>query len=138
MLKADGTPAATHEEAEEVWLQHFAGIEDGHVESPVSLAVKCLARQQSRDLSALMISREDLPSRNELEASLRAVQVGRAVGTDGLPGRPLFQLAIKIGLRMAEPLHFKGGSLHASKRIGEFWSRLVSARAFTGWCDSGG
>ena len=89
VLTEEGIPAASPEEAEEVWLRHFAGIEDGHVTEPEVLAAKCLARQQSRDLAAFTIAREELPTRNELEASLRAVQVGRAAGTDGLPGELL-------------------------------------------------
>ena len=47
VLKQDGTPATSQEEAEDVWLQHFAGIEAGHVESPASLARKCMARQHN-------------------------------------------------------------------------------------------
>ena len=79
-------------------------------------------RQSARDLDELSIHYSDLPTRCELEASLRATQTGRAAGVDQLPGeilhyaaasssRTLFQLALKIGMRVAEPLAFKGGAL---------------------------
>ena len=94
----------------------------GQAISPQDLASKCLQRQLDRDLDALCLSREDFPSRCELESSLRATKAARAAGVDKLPGeilkfaastssRPLFQLALKIGMRMSEPLHFKGGAL---------------------------
>ena len=84
---------------------------------PTEFAARCLERQLNRDLDALCIAR------CELEQAIRSTQTGRAAGVDGLPGeilhraaaassRPLFQLALKIGMRISEPLHFKGGALH--------------------------
>ena len=102
VLNDNGVPAQSQEEAEAIWIRHFSSLEAGRVASPVDLAGKCMARQSRRELEELCIDRHDFPSRCELESSLRSTQTGRAQGVDGLPGEIL---------RMAEPLHFKGGAL---------------------------
>ena len=89
VLNADGEPARTHEEAEQIWIRHFSSLEAGQAISPQDLANKCLQRQLDRDLDALCISREDFPSRCELESSLRATKGARAAGVDKLPGEIL-------------------------------------------------
>ncbi|CAE7260050.1 unnamed protein product [Symbiodinium sp. CCMP2592] len=88
-----GKPATTPEEAESIWIQHFAGVEDGRVIAPADLASDCLRRQLRRDLDDLSIQREDLPTRWELEASLRSTHPGRATGVDDLPGEILHYAA---------------------------------------------
>eukprot|EP00439_Symbiodinium_sp_Y106_P020570 s2823_g2.t1 len=117
VLNSDGEPAQTQEEAEQIWIRHFSSLEAGQTVDPTEFAARCLERQLNRDLDALCIVR------CELEQAIRSTQTGRAAGVDGLPGeilhraaaassRPLFQLALKIGMRISEPLHFKGGALH--------------------------
>ena len=149
VLREDGLPAASLEEAEEVWLRHFAGIEDGHVIEPEVLAAKCLARQQARDLTAFTVARAEFPTRNELEASLRAVQVGRAAGTDGLPGEflaqrpaPFFSWLSKSAYgwqslsTLREELSKRLGKVNSrlrdARRIGVYWFPLVWGNACIG------
>ena len=155
----DGTPAATAQEAETLWIQHFAGIEDGKRVEPVEFVRRVQQLQQDKDLDLYTLAATDLPSRVELEQSLRKTQMGRAKGLDGVPGellhlaaatvsKSLYQLFLKASLRAAEPLAFKGGSLHAvwkgksnpaycsahrgilvSSVIGKAFHRLVRDRA---------
>ncbi|CAE7941430.1 unnamed protein product [Symbiodinium necroappetens] len=124
VVDESGAPASTPEQAEDLWLAHFAGLEAGVQVDPTALARSVQEAQQTRDLDAYALSAGDLPSRVSLELSLRKTQTGRAQGTDNIPGevlhfaagtasKALFQLFLKISLRSAEPLQFKGGTLYA-------------------------
>ena len=53
MLAESGEPAKSQEEAEQIWIRHFSGLEDGHVISPVALARHYFDRQFARNLEAL-------------------------------------------------------------------------------------
>ncbi|CAE7364293.1 unnamed protein product [Symbiodinium sp. CCMP2592] len=125
VLTSTGVPAATSEEVEDTWIQHFAGIEDGCKILPQELAASCMHIQASRDLDSLLFSAADLPSRIELETALRDTSTGRAAGLDGVPGealhfavatasKVLYPLLLKTSMRLAEPVQFKGGSLEAA------------------------
>ncbi|CAE7696770.1 unnamed protein product [Symbiodinium sp. CCMP2592] len=125
VLTANGAPATTAEEVEDTWVQHFAGIEDGRKVQPAQLAASCMSIQSGRDLDLISFNRDDIPSRIELEAALRATSTGRASGLDGVPGEALhcavaaasealYPLLLKTSLRLAEPVQFKGGSLEAA------------------------
>ncbi|CAE7575846.1 unnamed protein product [Symbiodinium sp. CCMP2592] len=109
VLMRDGNPATTAEEVEDTWVQHFAGA----------------AKSNHRGIDLIPITKEDLPSRIELETALRATSTGRASGLDGIPGEALhfavaaasealYPLLLKTSLRLAEPVQFKGGSLEAA------------------------
>ena len=124
VVDESGAPATTPEQAEDLWLAHFAGLEAGVQVDSTALARSVQEAQQTRDLDAYDLSAGDLPSRVSLELSLRKTQTGRAQGTDNIPGevlhfaagtasKALFQLFLKISLRSAEPLQFKGGTLYA-------------------------
>ena len=121
---ADGQAARTTEEAEELWISHFAGLEAGLKVGPIELARRIQADQLVRDLDAHILHARDVPSRAELEQALRQTQMDRAIGVDNVPGevlhlaagtvsKALYQLFLKVSLRVAEPIQFKGGSLHA-------------------------
>ncbi|OLP86094.1 hypothetical protein AK812_SmicGene32832 [Symbiodinium microadriaticum] len=121
---ADGQAARTAEEAEELWISHFAGVEAGLKVGPVELARSIQTDQLDRDLDAHILHAKDIPSRAELEQALRQTQMDRAIGVDNVPGevlhlaagtasKALYQLFLKVSLRVAEPIQFKGGSLHA-------------------------
>ena len=120
----NGDPALTLEEAEDLWIGHFAGIEDGTRVDPVQLVNECQAFQCSKDLDALALDTNSVPTRAQLEQSLRHTESNRAIGLDGVPGEllrfaagtastALFQLFLKVSMRAAEPIQFKGGALHA-------------------------
>ncbi|CAE7795803.1 unnamed protein product, partial [Symbiodinium sp. CCMP2456] len=124
VCRADGTVAQTPDEAEDLWVKHFAGIEAGVCIDPVVFAREVQATQTGKDLDGYCLTTEDVPSRLELEDSLRRTQTGRAFGLDNVPGevlhvaagassRALYQLFLKMSLRVAEPVQFKGGSLFA-------------------------
>eukprot|EP00439_Symbiodinium_sp_Y106_P031066 s7066_g3.t1 len=53
VLAESGEPAKSQEEAEQIWIRHFSGLEDGHVISPVALARHYFDRQFARNLEAL-------------------------------------------------------------------------------------
>ena len=120
----DGAPASTPEQAEDLWIAHFAGLEAGKPTDPTQLAERIFRRQQERDLNLYDLDVAEIPSRVALERSLRQTQTGKALGTDNVPGellhfaagtasRALYQLFLKISLRCSEPLQFKGGTLYA-------------------------
>ncbi|CAE7220314.1 def6 [Symbiodinium microadriaticum] len=120
----DGTPAATPDQAEDLWIAHFAGLEAGRQIDPTHLAERIFRRQQERDLDSYDLAIAEIPTRVALEKSLRQTQTGKALGTDNVPGellhlaagtasRALYQLFLKISLRASEPLQFKGGTLYA-------------------------
>ncbi|CAE7247029.1 unnamed protein product [Symbiodinium sp. CCMP2592] len=121
--RADGTLAATHEEAKQCWLEHFSSIEAGSLSSPTELVRACISRQQAKDIEDYHVSHGDAPTLGHLEWALRDTSTDRAYGLDGLPGellhfcapllaKPIYQLQLKSLLTLAEPVQHKGGILH--------------------------
>ena len=128
----DGSYARDAKEAEDRWIRHFSSIEAGEPQEAETIAANCFRRQGQRDLSELMLFRDDLPTRTEIEAGLRASPSGRAAGKDSVPADvlhiasaqlslPLYQIFMKVALRLQEPLQWKGGELH------HVWKRKQSA-----------
>ena len=120
----NGEPAQTPDEAEDIWIRHFAGIEDGEKVDPLQLVESCHLFQSTKDLDAYELTADSLPTRTELEQSLRSTQTNRAIGLDKVPGEllhfaagqasvALYQLFLKVSMRAAEPIQFKGGALFA-------------------------
>ncbi|CAE7254309.1 PEPKR2 [Symbiodinium sp. CCMP2592] len=102
VLDEKGNVADTPEEAEQIWIRHFSGLEDGKTSEPLDLVTKCFSRQLDRDLDLLSLSATDFPSRCELERSIRSTKTGRAAGVDNLPG---------------EILHYAAGSASRHTRL---------------------
>ena len=120
---ANGSLAATAEEAKARWLEHFSSIEDGHVKDPVSIVHDCYRRQNSKDLDSYSVRLQEVPDLRSLEWALRDTATARAYGQDGVPGevahycaaelsKVLFQLQLKSVFRLCEPVQHKGGVLH--------------------------
>ena len=118
-----GQLAGDKAEAEQRWIRHFASIEAGEPMDPETISRSCFDRHRQQDLSDLILDRADLPTRTELEKGLRLSPCGRAAGKDAVPGDvlhiaaaqlapPIFQLLLKLSLRLQEPLQWKGGELH--------------------------
>ena len=118
-----GRLAQTNTEAKDRWIEHFATIEDGKVESPVDFVHACYRRQAEKDLSGHLLELEDIPCRTELAAALRAASTDRAYGLDELPGevlrygaaeisRSVYALLLKSVYRLSEPVQHKGGTLY--------------------------
>ena len=118
----NGDFASTPAEADARWLRHFSSVEQGGPISSQDMVLRCLERQRAQDLEMLEVSELDLPTRCELERSLRAAKPGRAAGNDGLPpdilhsfagplSAILYPILLKIAFRLQEPLHFKGGTV---------------------------
>ncbi|CAE7640812.1 unnamed protein product [Symbiodinium microadriaticum] len=89
-----------------------------------ALQEACHLFQSEKDLDAYELTTGSLPTRTELEQSLRSTQTNRAIGLDKVPGEllhfaagqvsvALFQLFLKVSMRAAEPIQFKGGALFA-------------------------
>ncbi|CAE7210890.1 unnamed protein product, partial [Symbiodinium microadriaticum] len=123
--------------AEDVWIRHFAGIEDGEKIDPLQLVENCHLFQSEKDLDAYELTTGSLPTRTELEQSLRSTQTNRAIGLDRVPGEllhfaagqvsvPLFQLFLKVSMRAAEPIQFKGGALFAIWKGTSFCDEAVA------------
>ncbi|CAE7570985.1 CPK1, partial [Symbiodinium necroappetens] len=118
-----GQLAATHAEAKERWIEHFAAIEDGGKEDPTEFVHACYKRQAAKDLSCHVLDVQDIPCRTELEAALRAASTDRAYGLDDIPGevlrfgapelsRGVYALLLKSVFRLTEPVQHKGGTLY--------------------------
>ena len=133
----DGTLAADNESATHRWIQHFCELEDGRPVSPGELVQQCRLRQNSKDIDDVALDFRRVPSRVFFEESIRRAPTGRACGNDGIPADllhlqantlslPLFQVALKASFRLAEPIQWKGGALHA------IWKRKGPVDA----CDS--
>ncbi|CAE7487959.1 HBS1L, partial [Symbiodinium microadriaticum] len=124
LTSADGSPALEPAEVEAAWVEHFSGIEAGQQCTPEGLVQDCLRTQTSRPLGDVCLAATDLPTRTDLEQAFRDTMLHRAFGADGIPAEALhavpgaaagalFPVIFKCAMRLAEPLHFKGGSLYA-------------------------
>ena len=116
----NGELAQTPEEALQRWREHFGQIEGGQVTTPTDLWRAVISSRQSKTPCFPGLS--DIPTLLELEAQLRKVKAGKAVGPDLIPGeflkaagpwiaRELWPLLLKICCRTQEPLMYKGGRL---------------------------
>ncbi|CAE7643945.1 unnamed protein product [Symbiodinium sp. CCMP2592] len=120
----DGSVAADKGEADRRWLRHFSAIENGEPVEVHQYIQDCLSRQSRADLDPLSLVKSDLPTRIELETSMRAMQCGKATGNDGVVpdllhlkaaglSRTLYQIFLKVAYRIQEPVAWKGGTLHS-------------------------
>ena len=121
---ADGSVAPTSDANLDRWVEHFSAIEGGFRLPREQLAAMCVARQMSRSAEHFELGPGDLPSLSRVEAVARNTAVSKAMGVDCIPGelahcapaelsRAVYPLLLKIWLRNAEPLHFKGGTQHS-------------------------
>ena len=129
VLLEDGTLAKDHQQAQDRWIRHFAAIEGGTRCNAHELLTEHRARMQ-KDREAVYILQGELPSRLEVERACLATATAKAEGPDRIPGELLrygagqistamYQLMLKMALRLEEPLAFKGGTLiSAWKRKG--------------------
>ncbi|CAE7698157.1 unnamed protein product [Symbiodinium sp. CCMP2592] len=120
----DGTFAEDKDSADQRWLRHFSAVESGQPVDVQTLIADCLERQQKADTDSLCLERVDLPTRLDLERSMRSAQCGKAVGNDGVVpdllhlqaaalARPVYQIFLKVAFRLQEPIAWKGGTLHS-------------------------
>ena len=126
----DGSLAPDKAAADKRWLRHFSSIEDGAPIGREEHVQACLQRQGELDLDGLELTKVDVPTRVELERSMRRTACNRAVGNDQLPGdvihlhtatlsKPVYQIFLKVAYRLSEPLHWKGGTLHSLWKKGD-------------------
>ena len=119
--KADGTAAASFEEYQQRWTEHFAQLEGGHITDPNLFVRQELDRQRKLPVMQWQTV-ADMPSLSHLETALRKVNLHKAVGPDQVPGdllhmfprefaRILFPLLVKFAVRLHEPIQWKGGQL---------------------------
>ena len=123
VLMENGEVAADAGEAEARWVRHFSEIEAGGPLPAETIAEDCFSRQAARQLDDLILDREEVPTRTQLEHSMRSSPCDRAAGKDGIPpdflhkhsgkfSRHLYTLLLKLVDRLEEPLQWKGGELH--------------------------
>ena len=82
----DGSLAPDKATADRRWLRYFSSIEDGAPISRAKHVQACLERQGALDSDGLALVKSDVPTRVELEHSMRRTACNRAVGNDQLPG----------------------------------------------------
>ena len=104
------------EALDEQWVPHFSRLEAGRVVSREDLLNQCIDRSPADYQCHL----HELPTRCEIENTLRSLQAGKAPGPDGLPS-DIFRLASptlvsavhdlysKAAWWASEPLQAKGG-----------------------------
>ena len=123
LLDAEGQPILSRQDQEARWTEHFASIEAGQVVQVEHFAEKHLQRQLERCKPAEYDIR-DIPSLYAVESAIRSAKSGKTSGPDGIPielfkalpgkaARILYPLALKLALRVEEPLTWKGGHLFA-------------------------
>ena len=124
MIRAqDGNMCDTIEALQEEWLRYFADIEGGHPVGQLELLQLC--QHDEATLPAVQgLAWCDLPSLKDVEDALRRCKLHTAAGTDRLVpeifhrapkwmAKWLYPLFAKIGIYASEPIHWKGGILHA-------------------------
>ena len=120
----DGSLAPDKASADERWLRHFSGIESGAPTDPRQHVVDCLGRQAALDLEEIDLDPKEVPSRLDIETSMHKAPCNRASGSDLVPAdvlhhhtaalsKAIFQITLKASFRLEEPLHWKGGMMHA-------------------------
>ena len=120
LLDAEGQPILSRQDQEARWTEHFASIEAGQVVQVEHFAEKHLQRQLERCKPAEYDIR-DIPSLYAVESAIRSANSGKTSGPDGIPielfkalpgkaARILYPLALKLALRVEEPLTWKGGT----------------------------
>ena len=129
LLDASGQPAATREDRDHIWLDHFGKQEFGETISTQAFlgqdtGLPCI----DEDLSWRV---QDLPTFFEVEAAFRRAPRSKAVGLDGLPGellasaptamaRTAYPLLLKAAALLRQPIQWRGGLLQ------EMWKRSGS------------
>ena len=117
ILKADGTPAQTPQEARRIWLEHWAEVLKGII-VPFESIVNIKRRGQV-DRFVEFVESEAIPDIGSLQYMSYKTKDGKAVGNDGLPGelskrchagitQLFYPLILKAAITCREPLGWKG------------------------------
>ena len=123
LLDTEGQPIMSRAAQNQRWTSHFASIEAGKTIQVGQFVHEHLQRQMDR-CKPTSYDPEDIPSLFVVESAIRAATAGKATGPDGLPvelfkaipgkaSKILYPLALKLALRIEEPLTWKGGHLFA-------------------------
>ena len=121
LVNLDGEMILSRTAQEKRWTEHFASIEAGHVVDVRQFVDQQLQRQADR-CKPSSFANEDIPTLAMVENAIRAAHRDRATGPDGLPAeifkaipgkaaKLLYPLALKLALRIEEPVSWKGGYL---------------------------
>ena len=114
------------EALDEQWVPHFSKLEAGKVVSREDLITQCVERSPISQHCQL----HELPTRCEIEQTLRSLQAGKAPGPDGLPS-DIFRLAptilvgavhdlySKAAWWASEPIQAKGGIMYPIHKRGD-------------------
>ncbi|CAE7036913.1 unnamed protein product [Symbiodinium sp. CCMP2592] len=129
LLDAQGRPAATREDHDAIWLQHFGDQEWGTI-----VELPALLRRPHPPIVAdegLHWTLDCLPSVLELEEVYRAAPRHKAAGPDSVPGELIraapaamavatHALMAEAAMRLHQPFHWRGGYLfECYKRQGD-------------------
>ena len=125
---ADGKVCQSFAQIQDAWRQHFSELEGGVQTSPAELAAACASRQAALPAREALCC-ASIPDLDGLRSVFRGVSPWKAVGPDGIPpalcrpfATPLTALFWPIVLKVlcfrAEPLGYKGGTLHHIPKAG--------------------
>lgn len=103
------------------WVEHFAAIEGGERISHEELRSEWVQHLAELATHECRLSIQEIPSRAELEFSLRQMKDGKASGPDGIPSElcryfpgpvalQLYSLMLKSAIQGQEPIILKGGT----------------------------
>ena len=130
VLTLDGQPCRTPEALVDRWVEHFGSMEGAdrlNQQAQRDLWWTGLQQLQATDLSELTL--QDLPKLTDLEAAMRRVTPGKAVGDDEVPpevcryhakalAKLVFPGLLKLFLHGQEDLSHKGGRLISAYKRG--------------------
>ena len=109
-------------ELEGQWEHHFATLEAGQSCNLAGEFSRCKDHQTENTWNVAQPTLQDLPTRTEVENSLRATQPNRATGLDLVPSalykynavelaQPVLELLLKVFWQQKEPFPWKGGAM---------------------------
>ena len=122
LVKTDGTPCRTPDEALQLWIQFFADMEGGHRQSLDELHSNWVDAMGADKTEPFMTKTDTLPTLVDLELAYRRVASGKATGPDRVPGelchhapaacaKATYSSLWKLLLFGHETLKYKGGLL---------------------------
>ena len=130
VLNGSGIPCSSPEALVDRWVEHFGQMEGADrlpAQAQRDLWLQGLQQLQAKDFEDLQL--HDLPKLTDLEAAMRRVTAGKAVGDDGVPpevcryhAAPLASLVyprlLKLFCHGQEDLSHKGGRLITAYKRG--------------------
>ena len=139
LLDANGQPTTSRAERDQVWLQHFSQQEHGRVMTVDDyLKLAPVSAQLAKEVDWTL---SDMPSVGEIEAGIRRIPRGKAMGLDMIPGEALqacpsqfalslHPLFLKAVCGIQQPVQWRGGVLFECWKKKGSWAEVKNHRSF--------